>query len=90
MTVGGKRGNPKPGFPLFPPPLEIAGGDSHIPTGPTILFILTQGGQTPSGKSVTHVAGLKCHLCPRPYMPTNRPVAALELGRLGIQIEGGG
>jgi len=34
MTVRGKRGNPKPGFPLFPPPLEIA-DDFHIPTGPT-------------------------------------------------------
>src|ERR1700677_4352622 len=32
--VRGKRGNPKPGFPLFPPPLEIA-DDFHIPTGPT-------------------------------------------------------
>src|ERR1700677_2208370 len=34
MPVRGKRGNPKPGFPLFPPPLEIA-DDFHIPTGPT-------------------------------------------------------
>ena len=24
MTGGGKRGKPKAGFPLFPPPLEIA------------------------------------------------------------------
>src|SRR5665213_98710 len=24
MTVGGKPGNPKPGFPSFPPTLEIA------------------------------------------------------------------
>jgi len=24
MTLGGKRGNPKAGFPLFPPSLEIA------------------------------------------------------------------
>src|SRR6202522_1031079 len=34
MPVRGKRGNPKPGFPLFPPPLGNA-DEFHIPTGPT-------------------------------------------------------
>jgi len=37
MTLGGKRGNPKAGFPLFPPSLEIA-RDSHIPTGTTMVY----------------------------------------------------
>ena len=29
MTGRGKRGKPNPGFPLFPPPLEIAGRFPH-------------------------------------------------------------
>lgn len=29
MTGCGKRGKPYPGFPLFPPPLEIAGRFPH-------------------------------------------------------------
>jgi hypothetical protein len=29
MTGGGKRGKPKTGFPLFPPPLEIAARFPH-------------------------------------------------------------
>jgi hypothetical protein len=34
MPVRGKHGKPNPGFPPFPPPLEIpqTQRDSHIPT----------------------------------------------------------
>jgi hypothetical protein len=34
MPVPGKHGKPNPGFPPFPPPLEIPQNqrDSHIPT----------------------------------------------------------
>src|SRR4051812_18292709 len=37
MTARGKRGKPKPGFPLFPPSLESPQQQraSHIPTAPT-------------------------------------------------------
>ena len=38
MTGRGKRGKPKTGFPLFPPPLEIA-SDSHIPTASLLLLL---------------------------------------------------
>ena len=42
MTGRGKRGKPKTGFPLFPPPLEIA-SDFHIPTASaTTLFFPNQ------------------------------------------------
>ena len=37
MTVYGKRGKPKTGFPRFPQPLEIAKRDSHIPTAPATI-----------------------------------------------------
>ena len=67
MTVDGKRGNPNGGFPLFPPPLEIA---TAIPTFPqarrSCLYSPKATKHFP--KTVTHVAGLKCYLCPRPYM----------------------
>jgi hypothetical protein len=38
MTGRGKRGKPKTGFPLFPPPLEIA-SDFHIPTASLLLLL---------------------------------------------------
>src|ERR1019366_3834164 len=43
MTGRGKRGKPKNGFPLFPPPLEIPQKqrDSHIPTATAAVLILT-------------------------------------------------
>ena len=65
MTVGGKCGNPKPGFPLFPPPLEIAERFPHSHR-PDSSFILTQGGQTPSEK---------CYLCRRAKVLPMSPAA---------------
>jgi hypothetical protein len=68
MTVGGKHGNPNGGFPPFPPPLEIATRfpHSHRPDDPAYTH---QRRPSILQKTVTHVAGLKCHLCPRPYKP---------------------
>jgi len=37
MTLGGKRGNPKAGFPLFHPAWKSL-RDSHIPTGTTMVY----------------------------------------------------
>jgi len=39
MPVRGKHGKPNPGFPPFPPPLEITlkRRDSHIPTASTTV-----------------------------------------------------
>jgi hypothetical protein len=41
MPVRGKHGKPNPGFPPFPPPLEIPQNqrDSHIPTASMIVPI---------------------------------------------------
>jgi hypothetical protein len=56
MTDGGKPGNPKPGFPLFPPYLEIA---DAIPTFPQVLLCPYnhEGTQNRIRKLVTHVLG---------------------------------
>jgi hypothetical protein len=45
MPVRGKHGKPNPGFPPFPPPLEIAQNprDSHIPTASTTTVFIRTG-----------------------------------------------
>src|SRR5687767_5222132 len=40
MTGRGKRGKPNPGFPLFPPPLEIANSAISTFPPPRRLFLL--------------------------------------------------
>ena len=54
MPDGGKRGKPKPGFPRFPPPLEIAPRFPHFhsPTT-TILSLQTYKQQKPRGDTST-------------------------------------
>ena len=44
MPARGKHGKPKPGFPPFPPPLEIPQErrDSHIPTASTTTYMYCQ------------------------------------------------
>jgi len=61
MTRCGKRGKPKTGFPLFPHRLEIAYAISTFPRHDDCSSILRMLRAT-----VTHVAGPKCYLCPRP------------------------
>jgi hypothetical protein len=45
MTVRGKAGKPKAGFPAFPLPLETPQNRRafHIPTAPTTVLIYTAG-----------------------------------------------
>ena len=45
MPARGKHGKPNPGFPLFPPPLEIPQErrDSHIPTASTTTTLFYLG-----------------------------------------------
>ena len=56
MPDGGKPGNPKAGFPPFPPSLEIA---DAIPTFPQALRrrYNHEGTQNSNPKTVTHVLG---------------------------------
>ena len=48
MSVRGKHGKPNPGFPLFPPPLEIPQNrrDFHIPTASTTVRMYLGQAQT--------------------------------------------
>ena len=48
MPVRGKPGKPNPGFPLFPPPLEIPLNqrDFHTPTASTTVRMYTGQTQT--------------------------------------------
>src|SRR3569833_3789292 len=55
MTVRGKHGKPRPGFPPYPPPLEIAQNQA-IPTFPTAsptIPPIKQASLTPAGKPST-------------------------------------
>src|SRR6202453_3680646 len=80
MPVRGKRGNPKPGFPLFPPPLEIA-DDFHIPTGPTHPVYTHQRRPNTSEK---------CYPCRRakvlPMSPTVHPGVFPRTRRGGVNL----
>jgi len=74
MTLGGKRGNPKAGFPLFPPSLEIAPRFPHSHRH-DYGFILVQA---------INYTPLNCHPCCRakvlpmsPAAPTLRLLRAL-------------
>jgi hypothetical protein len=91
MPGRGKRGNPKVGFPLFPPPLEIAKRDSHIPTGtnPNDELQLnlqpekTPTGANPSDKPIPNLNPEPCRAavtCARMKMPA---CAQLELEARG-------
>src|ERR1039458_2590033 len=55
MPVRGKHGKPNPGFPPFPPPLEIPQPrrDSHIPTALMIVPIYKVRTKTPDLKPST-------------------------------------
>src|SRR5271169_2162212 len=69
MTVDGKRGNPNPGFPLFPPPLEIA---SAIPTFPQARRFSLY-----SPKAAKHPSE-KCYLCRRAKMSPMSPAVPTD------------
>src|SRR5580700_7335663 len=65
MTAGGKPGNPKTGFPLFPPSLEIAKAISTFPPARRFPLIIKPERKTllrkvlpmSSDRSVTYVPG---------------------------------
>jgi hypothetical protein len=77
MTPGGKRGNPKTGFPFFPPGLEIAPRFPHSHRHDN-GFILVQ--------AIKHTP-LNCHPCRRakvlPMSPAAPSDAPTELDPLG-------
>jgi len=65
MTLGGKRGNPKAGFPLFPPSLEIAPRFPHSHRH-DYGFILVQA---------INYTPLNCHPCCRAKVLPMSPAA---------------
>src|SRR5271155_4660566 len=71
MQAGGKPGNPNPGFPLFPPSLEIAARFPHSHRHDSSSYT-HQRTRNRLRKSVTYVLGQKCYPCPRPH-PLRRP-----------------
>ena len=74
MTLGGKRGNPKAGFPLFPPSLEIAPRFPHSHRH-DYGFILVQA---------INYTPLNCHPCCRAKVLPMSP-AAPSRERFGLQ-----
>jgi len=70
MTLGGKRGNPKAGFPLFPPSLEIAPRFPHSHRH-DYGFILVQA---------INYTPLNCHPCCRAKVLPMSPAAPGERG----------
>lgn len=72
MPGRGKRGKPPGGFPLFPPPLEIARGDFHIPTAPA-----TRRAFPPAKRQSLDDAGLFRH-------HQDSSVASLRFGTLKV------
>jgi hypothetical protein len=74
MTLGGKRGNPKAGFPLFPPSLEIAPRFPHSHRH-DYGFILVQA---------INYTPLNCHPCCRAKVLPMSPAAPWR-ERFGLQ-----
>jgi hypothetical protein len=68
MTLGGKRGNPNTGFPLFPPSLEIAPRFPHSHRHDD-GFILVQA---------INCTPLNCHPCCRAKVLPMSPAAPRE------------
>ena len=71
MTLGGKRGNPKAGFPLFPPSLEIAPRFPHSHRH-DYGFILVQA---------INYTPLNCHPCCRAKVLPMSPAAPQSLSK---------
>ena len=74
MTLGGKRGNPKAGFPLFPPSLEIAPRFPHSHRHDNGFILVQAINYTP----------INCHPCCRAKVLPMSP-AAPSRERFGLQ-----